>query len=578
MPQLLTNILASCILFMTFLIGGGNTLFAQMKISFNYEEDGNSYKGEVVVGFKTIDARNREFNFSQVSRLTHEAIEPGVDKIIVWFSDLEWDKPRHKRNFVLYVDPSKGKTPGLSKSGRPLALKHSMGEERMEYTIKGNGTGNIMLSLVVDDGKGNRSPYAGAIRKNYTIRSEESAWGQAKSQHTIPAYNNFLADYPDGTYANSARDAIRKLRVSTWDVARQQDTKTAYERYLASEPNGVHVEEAKYYLETLDDEDWDDAKQVNTNRGYQQYIDKWSRGYRGAHLNSALRAMQGYKPDPDNNTPKTPPKPDADASAWQEAEAADTPAAYKGYLNAFPSGRFRGEAIRRIPIELLSTTRAGNGGYVLKFEFATGELRLDKVDMELLPGEEMPPLAAGMQEIIAFDQGGAHRYDYRKGMLIAEDKGEQTLEFSSEMARTFTVVLKDETGLEIRQKLEFGIPPLKIASFKDEEGNLDFTLEGGKPPYFLEIKIAGRPEVVQRLELGEPVQHHVEKASLQSRYNLKGSYDFVFSDQRKTEAVVQADVPFEGQTYWRWVLLGAGLLLVGLLLFSSLRPKSKRKY
>ncbi|MEO1451499.1 MAG: hypothetical protein AAFV07_18350, partial [Bacteroidota bacterium] len=212
------------------------------------------------------------------------------------------------------------------------------------------------------------------------------------------------------------------------------------------------------------------------------------------------------------------------------------------------------------------------------FAYTTGDLRLESVKMELLPGEEMPPMAAGKQEIIPFDQGDRHRFDYREGMLVAEQTGEKSLSFVSEMARTFTVVLADETGKQTTQKLEFGIPPLKIATFTDQGDSLAFSLEGGKPPYFLEIKKAGDEEVMQRVELGELTSHTVEKASLQSNYGLKGNYDFVFSDQRRTEAVQQSNIEFEGKTYWRWILLGAGLLLVGALLFLSLKPKSKRKY
>jgi hypothetical protein len=96
---------------------------------------------------------------------------------------------------------------------------------------------------------------------------EDSRWLVASSLNNASAYENYLADYPNGRYAPMARAALDGLRAgeaqalsvpdvamqeeSLWNAVRKIDKPLAYESFLRKYPNGRHAAAARNSLARL---------------------------------------------------------------------------------------------------------------------------------------------------------------------------------------------------------------------------------------------------------------------------------------------------------------------------------------
>ena len=99
--------------------------------------------------------------------------------------------------------------------------------------------------------------------------AEESRWRVASSLNNASAYQNYLAEYPNGRYAPIARDALESLRAaagadpaltladpaqqeeSLWSAVRKIDKPLAYESFLRKYPNGRYASAARSSLARL---------------------------------------------------------------------------------------------------------------------------------------------------------------------------------------------------------------------------------------------------------------------------------------------------------------------------------------
>lgn len=82
-----------------------------------------------------------------------------------------------------------------------------------------------------------------------------TAWDKAREGNTIPDYNAYLDQFPDGMYAQQARDKIIDLEaakdVAAWETALRQDTIGAYDYYKATNPNGRYRVNADIKIKEL---------------------------------------------------------------------------------------------------------------------------------------------------------------------------------------------------------------------------------------------------------------------------------------------------------------------------------------
>lgn len=77
----------------------------------------------------------------------------------------------------------------------------------------------------------------------------ESAWQEAQHEHSIAAYEAYVAKFPTGVHAAEARAGLRDLReAEVWTRAERLRTPEAWQRYLAEWPEGRHSADARARL------------------------------------------------------------------------------------------------------------------------------------------------------------------------------------------------------------------------------------------------------------------------------------------------------------------------------------------
>ncbi|MGH8495790.1 MAG: SPOR domain-containing protein [Gammaproteobacteria bacterium] len=70
-------------------------------------------------------------------------------------------------------------------------------------------------------------------------------WESAQRADTLTAYEAFLAEYPQGSYADRARARMAEMeREAAWNDAQTAGTTEAYAAFLNQYPDGAHSEEA----------------------------------------------------------------------------------------------------------------------------------------------------------------------------------------------------------------------------------------------------------------------------------------------------------------------------------------------
>lgn len=118
-------------------------------------------------------------------------------------------------------------------------------------------------------------------KRNQEKTKERNAWLAADRRGTIEAYQNYLRDYPGGTYASNARSSISTLEVkarqerreqqeeTAWSTAKSKNTIKAYEAYLDSYPNGKYSSAANTRISNLV------RLAVEQNVGYYEMTESW---------------------------------------------------------------------------------------------------------------------------------------------------------------------------------------------------------------------------------------------------------------------------------------------------------------
>lgn len=76
----------------------------------------------------------------------------------------------------------------------------------------------------------------------------EKDWTEAKQANTIPAYEKFLANHPQGVHVEEAKNSIDAL---DWKDAEVKGTIDAYEGYLRVHPGGIHAVEVLDWDKTI---------------------------------------------------------------------------------------------------------------------------------------------------------------------------------------------------------------------------------------------------------------------------------------------------------------------------------------
>ena len=101
---------------------------------------------------------------------------------------------------------------------------------------------------------------------------ERGDWKEAKSQHSIEAYQAYLAKHPEGDHAVEARARIRKLY---YDQAASANTIEAYEEFLKRYPKADLCALARGGIERLF---YEQARSENRISAYEDYLKRYPDG------------------------------------------------------------------------------------------------------------------------------------------------------------------------------------------------------------------------------------------------------------------------------------------------------------
>lgn len=127
--------------------------------------------------------------------------------------------------------------------------------------------------------------------------SAESDWNKASTANTAAAYQDFVAQHPNDTHAQEARDRLQKLQDdAAWSDAQKSNTLEAYQQYLQKEPNGSHAQDANTQITALQRADaWKTAQAANTESALQDFLKKYNSGPEVDQARAQLQKLQGYR-------------------------------------------------------------------------------------------------------------------------------------------------------------------------------------------------------------------------------------------------------------------------------------------
>jgi hypothetical protein len=105
---------------------------------------------------------------------------------------------------------------------------------------------------------------------------QESAWQDAREADTVPAYQSFIEDYPDGPQAEQARQRMHELRrAEQWERARSADRAEAYQQFVTDFPEAPEAEQARARLAEVERErDWENLRESGDVQALRDFAER----------------------------------------------------------------------------------------------------------------------------------------------------------------------------------------------------------------------------------------------------------------------------------------------------------------
>ncbi len=190
------------------------------------------------------------------------------------------------------------------------------------------------------------------------INVEESYWQIISNSNTQSGYENYLAEYPKGKHATEANDRIGKFKQdeierqkaverSKWHEAERLNTTESYNSYLAAFPKGEFATSARSGLKEIetkaDQTKWDEVQLLNRKSAFQSYLSAYPNGKYTANARQKINDFDDEEARIIKEQQKA-----TDLAKWQEAEQLKTIAGYDAYLAAYPKGDYASLARLRL--------------------------------------------------------------------------------------------------------------------------------------------------------------------------------------------------------------------------------------
>ena len=188
----------------------------------------------------------------------------------------------------------------------------------------------------------------------YSSRRMEVAYKQAEILNTWSAFRNFLLDYPNSSYQNTALNKMDQLDLEAFNNAKRIGSGDALKAYIDKVFEGNYVLEATLLMiEKYEEEDFNRAMSTNTIAGFSNFINKYPTGKYYSKAQNLLEELwfnAGEKEFKKHN--------------WQGAING-----FEDYLRNYPKGSKASEAEKRIEMARRKMTFAMKNITFLSYDY-----------------------------------------------------------------------------------------------------------------------------------------------------------------------------------------------------------------
>jgi regulator of sirC expression with transglutaminase-like and TPR domain len=101
---------------------------------------------------------------------------------------------------------------------------------------------------------------------------EEEDWQSAKMKRSAEGYEQYLAQHPEGVFAQEAREMLEAVH---FKQTQKENTLEAAESFLEQHPDGLHAEEIRKTQELLH---WAQAQRAKTLAAYKSFLKLYPEG------------------------------------------------------------------------------------------------------------------------------------------------------------------------------------------------------------------------------------------------------------------------------------------------------------
>jgi len=395
--------------------------------------------------------------------------------------------------------------------------------------------------------------------------SEEEYWERVVAENSLDGYQRYMIEFPDGSHYEDAVEKVVTLRdEQAWQNAVAENTSAAYSRYLKIYPRGIHVDDARKELNLLAPPP---AKPAT----------------RGANVVSAPAKEPSSRPSPSPPKPSPalanePSEAEKEAMVWETALQSGNPEFFKQYLQYYPEGRYKVEAISKIPMEF-SLTRSDSIDtmFILTVKYAEKPVNITSAE---LPSQTLSylPEAPGTDGLSTRSRRRntleeTRYFFWKEGDLTAfiSEGDELTTEMVINVGNKDRYVLKleDASGDSWNIELESKLPSLELLGVVGVDGTMDtafFTLKGGVPEYYVRIVEEGEDvnnylhEEILRKDRAENTWYLAKNDLVNTGTIPSGNYEVYVLDSRKLENI----------KYIRPLTIGSGLLVSNMNIYTYL--------
>ncbi len=136
-----------------------------------------------------------------------------------------------------------------------------------------------------------RRPTVAALRLMFVgllasgCASEARQWEEAKATDSVSAYEIFLAAYPEGVYADSAR---REVEAIHFEEAKAENSLSGYETFLNLYPDGVYADSARHQIVAIH---FEEARAASSIAGFHMFLALYPEGKHAERARQLLEPL-----------------------------------------------------------------------------------------------------------------------------------------------------------------------------------------------------------------------------------------------------------------------------------------------